>query len=74
MCRKFSRSSGVSSTSITGMVVSVGTADEAGCGMLNMSLNTGDTIERMVLWTRNSRGTSHRMVRRTMSASSAVNW
>ena len=49
MHRKFSRSSGVSSRSITGVVASGVVADETGCGILNMSLNTGDATERMVL-------------------------
>ena len=49
MRRKFSRSSGVSSTSITGVVTLAGVVDKVGCGMPNMSLNTGDAMERIVL-------------------------
>ena len=42
MCRKTSRSSGVSLMSITGSVASGVVSNEMGCGVLNMSLNTGD--------------------------------
>ena len=49
MRRSASRSPGVSSTSIVGTAHSTKVVDELGCGILNISLNTGDARERMIL-------------------------
>ena len=46
MCRKPSRSSGVSST---GTVAPGGIVNGLGCDRLNMSWNTCDVMERMIL-------------------------